>query len=224
MNMTARKTAGFSSMAVFIVASYAGLQMLSDIASLKIGSVAGMAVDMGTFIYPFTFTLRDMAHKLLGKKNTRALVITTGALNLFMAVYLWLCTLIAPASMGLQQNTFDDVLGPVWRIVIASIVAEIASELADTEVYHWFRSKTARHQWARVFLSNCISIPIDNLIFSLGAFLGVVSIGAVWQIFLMNLIVKAVVSIAGIPLIYLVPNKYDRFDELDRETSPESQP
>ena len=224
MNSKDKGTSAISCAAVFIVAAYAGLQMLSDIASLKIGAVAGLAVDMGTFIYPLTFTLRDMAHKLLGKKSTRTLVITTGAVNLFMAVYLWLCTLATPATTWPLQEEFTAVLGPVWRIVIASIIAEIASELVDTEVYHWFRSKTARHQWARVLLSNCISIPIDNFIFTFGAFIGVVSIGAVWQIFMMNLIVKAVVGIGGIPLIYLVPDKYDRFDELDRKDPPDAQP
>ena len=56
--------------AVIVVAAYIAAQMLSDIASLKIGVVGGLAVDMGTFIYPITFTLRDVVHKVLGKKNT----------------------------------------------------------------------------------------------------------------------------------------------------------
>ena len=43
--------------AVIVIAAYIGAQMLADIASLKIGIVWGMAVDMGTFIYPITFTL-----------------------------------------------------------------------------------------------------------------------------------------------------------------------
>ena len=54
-------------MAIIVVSSYIGAQMLADIASLKIGVVAGLAVDMGTFIYPITFTLRDVAHKILGQ-------------------------------------------------------------------------------------------------------------------------------------------------------------
>ena len=203
------------SFAVCIAALYAGLQMLSDVASLKIGLVGGFAVDMGTFIYPFTFTLRDLAHKTLGKKNVRALVVVTGVLNLLMAAYLWMCARVAPAPDWDFQNEFAAILGPVWRIVIASIVAEIASELIDTEVYHWFRSKTPRHQWAHVLLSNAASIPVDNLIFSVGAFAGVVPAAAIAQIFLMNLAVKAVVGIAGIPLIYLIPDRYDKFDELD---------
>ncbi len=207
----------FSSLAVFVVASYAGCQMLSDIASLKIGVVMNYAVDMGTFIYPFTFTLRDLAHKMIGKKGVRTLVITTAAVNLFMAAYLWFCTRVAPDTSWALNAEFKAILGPVWRIVIASIIAEVFSELADTEVYHWFRSKTPNYQWARVLLSNCVSIPIDNLIFSIGAFAWALPWGVVWQIFVINLTVKAIIGVIGIPLIYLIPNRFDRFDELDRK-------
>ncbi len=207
----------FSSLAVFIVAAYAGCQMLSDIASLKIGVVMNYAVDMGTFIYPFTFTLRDLAHKMIGKKGVRTLVITTAAVNLFMAAYLWVCTRVTPDASWAFNAEFKAILGPVWRIVIASIIAEVFSELADTEVYHWFRSKTTNYQWARVLLSNCVSIPIDNLIFSIGAFAWALPWGVVWQIFIINLTVKAIIGVIGIPLIYLIPNRFDRFDELDRK-------
>ncbi len=62
--------------AIIVVSAYIGAQMLADIASLKIGVVAGLAVDMGTFIYPITFTLRDVAHKVLGRRNTQVLIIT----------------------------------------------------------------------------------------------------------------------------------------------------
>ena len=60
--------------AVIVIAAYIGAQMLSDIASLKIGVVFGLAVDMGTFIYPITFTLRDVAHKTIGKRPTQLLI------------------------------------------------------------------------------------------------------------------------------------------------------
>lgn len=48
----------------------------------------GLAVDMGTFIYPITFTLLDMTHKVIGKHNTQTLIVTAGVINLFMAAYL----------------------------------------------------------------------------------------------------------------------------------------
>ena len=52
-----------SRVAIAAVGAYVGAQVIADIASLKIGVVADRAVDMGTFIYPITFTLRDLVHK-----------------------------------------------------------------------------------------------------------------------------------------------------------------
>ena len=82
---------------------------------------------------------------------------------------------------------FSRVLGPVWRIVVASIAAELAAELVDTEVYHWWVTKiTAGHQWARVLASNAVSVPLDSLIFCWGAFGGAMPAGTVWSIFAAN--------------------------------------
>jgi hypothetical protein len=192
--------------AVIVIAAYIGAQMLADIASLKIGVIFGFAVDMGTFIYPITFTLRDVAHKVLGKSATRILIIMAAAVNLFAALYLWwVSTVTADPSWGLGGEwsaIFNTAL--LGRIVIASIVAEVVSEMVDTEVYHWFVTRvTHRYQWARVLLSNSISIPIDNLIFAVGAFGGILPWPVVWQIFLFNLAIKYLVTLLSLPLIYV---------------------
>ncbi|MDH5607635.1 MAG: queuosine precursor transporter [Anaerolineae bacterium] len=194
--------------AVIVVAAYIAAQMLSDIASLKIGVVANLAVDMGTFIYPITFTLRDLVHKTLGKRNTRVLIISAGVINLFMAGYLmWAASVPSDPLWGLGQE-FSDILGPVWRIVIASIAAELISELVDTEIYHLFVTRiTTKYQWARVLASNSISVPVDNLIFALGAFAFVLPWSVVWDIFMVNLMVKYGITLLSMPLIYLAPNQ-----------------
>lgn len=206
--------AAISTIAVVVVAAYIGAQMLSDIASLKIGVVAGLAVDMGTFVYPITFTLRDVVHKTLGKQLTRTLIISAGVINLFMALYLmWSASVPSDPGWGLGEQ-FSAILAPVWRIVIASIIAEIVSELLDTEVYHWWVTKvTHRYQWLRVLLSNSVSVPVDNLIFALGAFAFVLPWDVVWQIFIFNLIVKYGVTIISLPLIYIAPNRNESPDQ-----------
>ncbi|MEX2160905.1 MAG: queuosine precursor transporter [Anaerolineales bacterium] len=204
--------------AVIVVAAYIAAQMLADVASVKIGVIGGLAVDMGTFIYPITFTLRDVVHKVLGRHNARALIISAGVINLFMAAYLmWSAGFPSDPSWGLGAE-FAAVLAPVWRIVVASIAAEMVSELMDTEIYHLFVTRvTRRYQWARVLISNSISVPVDNLIFSIGAFAPIATLGgglpweAVWGIFIVNLLVKYGVTLVSLPLIYLVPDK--RIDE-----------
>jgi uncharacterized integral membrane protein (TIGR00697 family) len=195
-----------STAAVVVIAAYIGAQMLADIASLKIGVMWGLAVDMGTFVYPITFTLRDVAHKTIGKKNTQSLIIMAAVVNLFAAGYLWWVAGVDsdPAwGLGAQwAEVFNAQL--LWRIVLASIVAEVVSEFLDTEVYHWFVTKiTHRYQWARVLVSNSVSVPVDNLIFAVGAFGGILPWDVVWQIFLFNLVLKYVVTLVSMPLIYV---------------------
>jgi hypothetical protein len=195
-------------MAVIVVSAYIAAQMLADIASLKIGVVLGLAVDMGTFIYPFTFTLRDLVHKVLGKRNAQIMVISAGVINVFMAAYLmWAASVPSDPSWGLG-NEFRAILAPVWRVVVASIAAEVASELVDTELYHWFVSRiTRKAQWLRVLISNGISVPVDNLIFAVGAFGWALPWNTVWQIFMFNLILKYGLTLISLPWIYLVPEK-----------------
>jgi queuosine precursor transporter len=193
---------------ILVVAAYVAAQMLSDITSLKIVMFMGLSMDAGTLIYPITFTLRDMVHKVIGRKGARVLIIAAAAINLFMAALFWLVDKMpADPAAGIQAD-WGSVLAPVWRIVIASIVAEVVAEWIDTEAYHlWVTKITRRYQWARVLISNSVSVPIDSLIFVWLAFGGLMPSSVVWSIMLANVIVKGAVTLVGWPLIYLVKDK-----------------
>ena len=214
-----------SRVAIAAVGAYVGAQVIADVTSLKIGDVTGRAVDLGTFVYPITFTLRDVVHKALGRRAARTLIVTAAVVNLFMAGYLqWAASVPSHPTYELGAE-FEAVLAPLWRIAVASIVAEVISELVDTEVYHWFvRRVTVRHQWARVAVSNAVSVPLDNVIFAVAAFGSLPFLRdhaltlpwtAVWDIFVVNLTVKALVSAVSLPLIYVTPDRDWRGDESD---------
>ncbi len=190
---------------VLVIAAYVAAQILADIGSLKIAWIAGFSVDGGTFIYPLTFTLRDMVHKQLGRKAARTLILAAGGINLLMAGYFAFLSRLQPDPTWELQSAFAAVLSPVWRIVLASIVAELFSELLDTEIYHlWVTRITRRYQWARVLVSNGISVPIDSLIFCWLAFGGVLPGAVVWSIFWANVLVKGLTTLISLPGIYLV--------------------
>jgi len=193
---------------IVVISIYIAAQLLSDIASLKITLIAGFSMDAGTFIYPLTFTIRDLIHKRLGKTAARTVIILAAAVNLFMAIFFhFTAWLPQDPSWGLTEE-FSAILGPVWRIVIASIVAEVFSELLDTEIYHLWQSRiTKRYQWLRVLSSNAVSVPVDSLIFCWIAFGFVLPHKVVWSIFFANVLVKGAVTILSLPSIYLVKEK-----------------
>ncbi len=191
--------------ATIVSAAYVAFQMMADVASLRIVMIAGFSIDAGTFIYPFTFTLRDLVHKTAGIKASRVLIITAAVLNLIMAVLFWLTSILPPDLAVGPQLEFGLVLSPVWRIVFASIVAEVIAELVDTEGYRlWVERVTNRYQWLRVLVSNAFSIPVDSLLFSWLAFGGVLPNAVVWSIFVSNVIIKGLTTLISLPGIYLV--------------------
>lgn len=197
-----------SFLTILIIGVYIACQMISNISSVKIANVLSLAVDGGTFLYPLAFTIRDMAHKTIGKKNTQKLIIVSAIINTFTPIYFYIVSQIPADSNWEFNEAFQITLSPVMRIVIASIIASTLSELVDTEVYHFFITKiTKRFQWLRVLISNAFSIPIDNFLFVIIAFWGVLTIEDLIEIFTFNFFVKYAVTIISVPLIYLAKDK-----------------
>jgi uncharacterized integral membrane protein (TIGR00697 family) len=113
---------------------------------------------------------------------------------------------IANPSSGIWwQSVFSLQL----RVVLGSIITALIAELIDTYVYHlWTRGVGMnRPQWTRVFASNAVSIPVDSILFPIIAFAGIVGIEGILQMFVTNMVVKAIVTLLVFWTIYLVPEK-----------------
>jgi uncharacterized integral membrane protein (TIGR00697 family) len=191
---------------ILVTSAYIAAQMLADVTSLKIAIVGGFSIDAGTFVYPLTFTLRDLVHKLVGAAGARLLIITAAVINLVMALLFAFTAALPPDPSWTLQDAYAAVLAPVWRIVIASILAEVIAELIDTEVYRlWVERVTRRYQWARVLISNSVSVPLDSLVFCWLAFGGVLPNAVVWSIVVSNVLVKGATTLISLPAIYFVP-------------------
>ena len=121
-----------------------------------------------------------------------------------MALFFYIIGIL-PSDLEIgPQNEFTSVLSPIWRLVIASICAEIISEFIDTEIYSiWTKKFKNKMIWGRVISSNTIALIIDSIIFCLIAFYGTIPNSILISILISNIIVKELVTIASVPLIYL---------------------
>ena len=181
-----------------LVCAYAGASLIANIMSIRAVSILGWAVDAGTLTYPLTFTLRDLIHKVGGRSAARVAIVSTAGLNIAMALGLWAAAKL-PADMTVgPQSEFGQVLLVTQRIVAASIIAQLAAELADTEVYHRFAHRFGgRFQMGRVLTSNAFSVI---------AFGGVFPRATVIDIIIANIVIKGISSLLTAPLIHLVPD------------------
>lgn len=187
------------------VAAYVGVSLSANVMSSRIVLLGPWAVDAGTLTYPLAFTLRDLVHKAGGRSAARTTIVATAAINAFMVGAFWVAARL-PADLAVgAQDEFGQVLVPVARIVLASTVAQLVAELLDTEVYHRVLLRLGRRrQWARVVLSNAVSIPTDSIVFVLVAFAGDLPAATLWEIVWVNVLVKGLTTAVTWPLIYAV--------------------
>ena len=190
---------------VVLVAGYIMFQLVADVTAAKIMTIGPISLPAGTLIFALSFTWRDMLHKRLGKEWARAAIFTAAGCNVFMVAYFVLVIRLPAAAFWPNQDAFAMILGVVPRIAVASIVAELVSQLIDTEIYHKLAPHTGgRRQWLRVLASNGISLPVDSLIFGALAFGGTMPAVALWSIVVGQIVFKAAVTIVSLPAIYLV--------------------
>ena len=125
-------------------------------------------VAVGTLFFGLTFTQRDRVHRA-GRPQVYTMLVVTAILATLESI----------------------VLDVPWRIIVASCLAILLAEAADTEVYHRLRS----HGWyRRVAGSNAVSIPLDSIIFTVTAFAGVFSVGMIVEIVWGDIVAKAAVG------------------------------
>ncbi len=190
-------------------ALYVSFQVIANVLSTKIALLPLLhwSVDGGTIIYPLTFTLRDFVHKSLGKAKARQIVLLAAGVNVLAALLFILIANITPDPAWPYQQAFENILLPVWRITLASIIAQVISELLDTEIFS--RVYKRFDDLGAVLASNSIALVVDSIIFSVIAFAGALPMSVVWQIILTNIAVKFVFSLISAPTIKLIPRTAD---------------
>jgi uncharacterized PurR-regulated membrane protein YhhQ (DUF165 family) len=139
----------------------------------------------GTLFFAFTFTFRDRVHRLTGSRPfVYRMIAATAIANIIAA---W------------ATNT------PA-RFIVASFVAILIAESADTEVFQALRSRS----WiTRVLSSNAVSVPLDTAVFVAIAFIGSLPTKILWQIFQNDVIWKyAIATIVAMNLTSRARKQY----------------
>ncbi|MBN1402868.1 MAG: VUT family protein [Opitutales bacterium] len=154
-------------------------------------------VAVGTLIFGITFTQRDRMHNAGGRRFVYKVIGVTALLTLALltsAAYGWGMPLtewfraqgwnwLADSTVSLAES------GP--RVFVASMLAIVIAEAADTEIYHRLRKRS----WAmRVLSSNSVSVPMDSVLFNIVAFAGIFEPMLLAQIIFGEIVIKYTIS------------------------------
>jgi len=125
-------------------------------------------LSVGTIPFAVTFTQRDRVHRY-GRKTVYIMIAVAAVANVIMSY----------------------VLDVPLRFILASFLAIMLAETADTEVYQRFINR----RWIlRVAASNAISIPLDSTVFTVIAFAGTFTLATMGEIIAADILAKLVIG------------------------------
>ena len=175
--------------------------------------------DGGTILFPLSYIFGDVLTEVYGYRASRRVIWTGFASTFLMAIVLWIVGLLpAPeADWGPEkQFAYSNVLAPVGRIVVASLIAYFAGEFSNSYVLAKMKIWTrGRFLWTRTIGSTLVGEGVDTLIFCLIAFLGVWTTPTLVAVIISNYVFKCGFEIVATPVTYAVVIGLKRSEGVD---------
>lgn len=176
----------------------------------------------GILPYPLTFLVTDILSECYGKRRANQVVLSGLVASVFVVAVVYLADRIpsiggvdVDTGEGYPGDTFDryfhQIFGKTGRAVAASMIAYLAAQLIDIQVFHFWRKLTrGKHLWLRNNGSTVFSQLVDTTLVVSLLFLGTELQGRIPQMILSGWVFKAVVALADTPFFYLAVFYYRR--------------
>jgi uncharacterized integral membrane protein (TIGR00697 family) len=188
-----------------LVALFVAVLLISNIASTKILSLWKFTFDGGTVLFPLSYIFGDILTEVYGFSRSRRVIWLGFAAAVLMSVVFYIVQVLPPAADWPNQQAFEDLLGFVPRIVLASLIAYFAGEFSNSIILSRLKIITGgRFLWMRTIGSTLVGEGIDTFIFCMVAFYGLLPSDALWTVILSNYIFKCSVEVLFTPLTYLI--------------------
>lgn len=199
-----------------LVALFVAVLLISNIASTKILSLWKFTFDGGTILFPISYIFGDILTEVYGFKRSRR-VIWLGFVSAFlMSLTFFVVQILPPAADWQYQQAYENILGFVPRIVMASLIAYFAGEFSNSYVLSRLKIYTrGKYLWTRTIGSTLIGQALDTIIFCFVAFYGAIPGNVLWAVIISNYIFKCSVEICFTPITYVIVRSLKRKENTD---------
>lgn len=205
-----------SSIFFIIGALFVTCLLLSNIIAGKIISIWYWSVPAAIVIFPITYLFGDVLTEVYGFKKARLVIWTGFVMNFFMVLVFWLVIVLKYPAFWKDQASYGTVLGMAPRIVLASLVAYLFGEFINSTILSIMKKGTkGRWLWTRTIGSTIVGQGIDSLIFITIAFAYFFTWNIVFQMVLVQWIIKTLYEIIATPATYAIVHYIKRKEGLD---------
>ncbi len=207
---------------VLIVAIFITCLITANIIAVKLIDVANLILPAAIIIFPISYIFGDVLTEVYGYKQARRVIWLGFFCNLLAVIAIQIGQALPSAAFWNGQSAYENILGGTPRLLIASFLAYLVGEFANSFVLAKMKIATeGRWLWMRTIGSTLIGEGLDSLVFISLAFAGTIPVDGMAQAIVTQWLVKTAYETLATPLTYLVVNFLKRkegIDVYDRET------
>jgi uncharacterized integral membrane protein (TIGR00697 family) len=210
------KTEKFSLWFVLCVAVFVTSLITANIISVKLIQMGGLVFPAGVVIFPISYIFGDVLTEVYGYRRARVVIWLGFVCNLLAVAAIWLAQILPAASFWQGQDAFVQILGYTPRLLLASFLAYLLGEFANSFVLARLKIATAgKWLWLRTIGSTLVGEGLDSIVFISIAFAGTIPGSGLLTAILTQWLIKSAYEAAATPLTYLVVNFLKRVENLD---------
>ena len=188
--------------------------ILANIQVMKTVEVFGLVTALGNVIYSSLFLVTDILNENHSEKEAKKAVWIGFFVLISTTIIMQMTIYFVPHESDFLSEHLTAVFSVLPRIAFASLTAYLISQSHDVWFFARMKKKQKKHHlWLRNNLSTITSQLLDNIIFTLIAFVGVFSWDIIIQIFVTSLIMKCIVAVCDTPFVYWARNIRDKIQE-----------
>mgnify|MGYP006424811523 CR=1 FL=1 len=206
-----------------ITGLFAASLLISNTLDTKVFTLWSLALPAGIILFPIAYLFGDILTEVYGYGASRKVIWTGFASLTLMVIFYEIARVIEPAPFWEYQESFENVLGKVPRIVAASIAAYFFGEFTNSFVVAKMKVKSDGKGMAlRFAVSTIFGQAVDTTVFVTIAFLGTMSLNDLGLIILSGWGFKVAWEIIALPIsIPLVKwlKKVENEDYYDKKTN-----
>ncbi len=178
--------------------------IIANVQVLKTIPFFGLITALGNIIYGTTFLVTDILCENHSKSEAKKAVLVGFFILIIVTIIMQICLRFVPHESDFSQKALETIFGFLPRIAFASLTAYLISQFHDVWAFNlWKKLTGGRYLWFRNNMSTMVSQLIDNIIFTLIAFIGVFSFGVMFQIFITSYFMKFIVAACDTPFLYI---------------------
>ncbi len=186
-----------------LIGVYCGLVIVSAVAATKLITIFVFTVPAGVIVYSASFLATDILSECY--KDGRRYAITAVWTGFWMMLLYFLYAVVTvfwpPVDYWPNQEAYEAIVTPSWRIALAGAAAFLVSQFVDINIFHKLKS---RHHRSKLVVRNLVSTSVgqsfDTLIFITIAFYGMFPL---LPLIVGQLVVKVIIAFVDTPFVIL---------------------